>query len=100
MNFRKSKLLALFIANNITDDKRHYNFLKKIKKIMSYYFKNDRAMNFYGIYITIHGKFQGYLRKRRFKIRFGRPGVQKLKVAVDYNLQRSFTRFGVFSIKV
>lgn len=100
MNFRTSKLLALFISKNITNKKKHYNFLKKIKKIMNYFFKYDRANNFYGIYITVHGKFQGILRKRKFKIKFGRAGTQKFKVSIDYNLQKSFTRFGVFSIKV
>ena len=98
--FHTSKLLAIFIANNINDRKKHYRLLKTLKKIMRYFFIYERPKNFFGIYITVHGKFHGILRKRNFKVKFGRIGVRKFNLLVDYNLQKKFTRFGVFSIKV
>lgn len=99
-NLRNSKLLSTFISKNITDNKRHFYFLKRVRSILRYYLKFELAENFYGIYILVCGKFQGYLRKRKFSIKIGKPGIQRFKVSADYNLQNSYTRFGVFSIKV
>jgi hypothetical protein len=98
--FHTSKLLATFVANNINDRKKHYRLLKTLKKIMRYFFIYERPKNFFGIYLAVHGKFHGILRKRNFKVKFGRAGVRKFNLLVDYNLQKKFTRFGVFSIKV
>jgi hypothetical protein len=37
---------------------------------------------------------------RKFQIFFGHTSFQSVTTKVDYSLQESFTRFGVFSIKV
>ena len=50
--------------------------------------------------MKVHGKFQGKLRKRRFKYIFGKTSATTFTTFVDYSLQKSYTKFGVFSIKV
>jgi ribosomal protein S3 len=70
------------------------------KRIMRYFFKYEKPPNFYGIKVEVRGKFHGILRKRKFKINMGRTGINKLNIFIDYDLRRSFTRFGVFSTKV
>ena len=67
---------------------------------MKYFYWFQRAPGFRGICLRVHGKFKGMLRKRRFILRLGKSSVQELKVRVDYSYQQSFTRFGVFAIKV
>ena len=98
--FHTSKVLAFYIARNITNRKKHFYLLKRLRVILNYFFQFEPSCDFRGLRITVRGKFQGILRKRRFRIKFGHPGIQELGLFMDYNLQRSFTKFGVFSIKV
>ena len=67
---------------------------------MRFFFRYDKLRKFSGIFIQVNGKFQGILRKRKFKISFGYTSFQSITKQVDYHLQESFTKFGVFSIKV
>jgi ribosomal protein S3 len=92
--------LAIFIAKHINDKKRHYNFLKSIKRVMRFFFSHEHLRNFSGMFIQVSGKFQGILRKRKFQISTGYTSIQSVSRYVDYTMENSFTRFGVFSIKV
>lgn len=94
--FRKSSIFASFIAKNITNKKMHFNFLKKIKRILNGFFYYGKYYNLVGILI----KFQGILRKRKFKHIYGKSSMTTFTTFVDYSLQKSYTKFGVFSIKV
>jgi ribosomal protein S3 len=98
--FYNSNLLASFISRNITNSKKQYRLMKSIRRIINYFFWFERAPGFYGISISVHGKFHGILRKRKFQLRFGRIGKHTLKNRIDCSYKQSFTRFGVFSIKV
>jgi len=98
--FRKSSIFASFIAKNITNKKMHFNFLKKIKRILNGFFYYGKYYNLVGILIKVHGKFQGILRKRKFKHIYGKSSMTTFTTFVDYSLQKSYTKFGVFSIKV
>lgn len=98
--FSMSRLLSIFISKNITDKKAHFNFLKKIRTIMKLFFIHKKIKHLEGISIKVCGRFQGILRKRKFKIIMGRTSLQSFEAKIDYDLQKSYTRFGVFSIKV
>ena len=78
----------------------NFNFLKKIKRILNNFFFYGKYYNLIGILIKVHGKFQGILRKRKFKYAYGKTSLTTLTTFVDYSLQKSYTKFGVFSIKV
>jgi len=67
---------------------------------LRFFFAHEKLRNFCGVFIQVSGKFQGILRKRKFQMSFGHTSFQSVTKQVDYNLQTSFTRFGVFSIKV
>ena len=98
--FRKSIIFSSFIAKNITNKKIHFNFLKKVKRLLNSFFYYGKYYNLIGILIKVHGKFQGILRKRRFKHVYGKTSMTTFTTFVDYSLQKSFTKYGVFSIKV
>ena len=78
----------------------HFNFLKKVRRLLTNFFFYGKYYNLIGILIKVHGKFQGILRKRRFKHSYGKTNMTTLTTYVDYDLQKSYTKFGVFSIKV
>lgn len=98
--FKKSFLLAKFISKNITNKKMHFNILKKVQRVISTLLRYGKFHHLIGLRIKVHGKFQGKLQKRKFSFFFGKPGLTTFFVKIDYNLQQSFTKFGVFSIKV
>jgi ribosomal protein S3 len=77
----------------------HFNFLKKIKRLI-HNFLNYSKYGLIGLLIKVHGKFQGVLRKRRFKYAYGKTSMTSFNTFIDYDLQKSYTKFGVFSIKV
>jgi len=97
---RKSYIVCRFIAENITNKKIHFSFLKKVKRLLNSFLYYGTYYNLMGIIIKVHGKFQGKLRKRRFKYIFSKTSISTLTTNVDYSLQKSYTKFGVFSIKV
>jgi ribosomal protein S3 len=78
----------------------HFNFLKKVKRLITNFFFYGKYYSLVGILIKVHGKFQGILRKRRFKHIYGKTSMTTLTTFVDYDLQKSYTKYGVFSIKV
>lgn len=78
----------------------HFNFLKKIRKILNNFFFYGKYYKLIGVLIKVHGKFQGILRKRKFKHAYGKTNLTTINTFVDYSLQKSYTKFGVFSIKV
>jgi hypothetical protein len=98
--YKNSELLAKFTAKNINNNKRHFNFLKRMKVVLTKLYNEARIFNLVGLFISVHGKFQGHLRKRRFKIMLGQTGRSSFDKQVAYDFKRSYTRWGVFSIKV
>jgi len=78
----------------------HFNFLKKVRRLLTNFFYYGKYCNLIGILLKVHGKFQGILRKRRFKHKYGKTNMTTFRTFVDYDLQKSYTKFGVFSIKV
>lgn len=67
---------------------------------MRFFFSHEYLRKFSGMFIRVSGKFQGILRKRKFQISFGHTSLQSVSRYIDYSMENSFTRFGVFSIKV
>jgi ribosomal protein S3 len=67
---------------------------------MRFFFSHEYLRGFSGMCIQVSGKFQGILRKRKFKISIGHTSFQSVNKYVDYSMENSFTRFGVFSIKI
>lgn len=98
--FKKSDILTEFISRNITNKKMHFNFLKKVKRLIYQFFYYGLRNDLKGVVFRVHGKFQGVLRKRRFFYAYGKTSTSALNTYVNYTLKKSYTRFGVFSIKV
>lgn len=71
-----------------------------MRRIMKYFFWFEKSPGFCGIRFDVRGKFQGRLRKRKYNMRIGRMCMHTLKINIDYSYRQSFTRFGIFSIKV
>jgi ribosomal protein S3 len=67
---------------------------------MRFFFSHEYLRKFSGMFIRVSGKFQGILRKRKFQISMGHTSFQSVNKHIDYSMENSFTRFGVFSIKV
>jgi hypothetical protein len=98
--FKKSNLLSLFISKHITNQKTHFNFLKKIRRLLKQFFFYGKYFKLIGVLIKVSGRFQGIMRKRKFKYAYGKTHNTTFTTSVDYSLHRSFTKFGTFAIKV
>lgn len=60
----------------------------------------EKTKAFLGLRLKVHGKFQGKLRKKKFKFYHRYISLNSVRIYVDYSLHKVFTKFGVFSVKV
>ena len=74
--------------------------LRNVSRLLNYLIFYETTKDFLGLRVRVAGKFQGRLRKRVFKIFRRYRGLQRLSTIVDYSINKVYTRFGVFSIKV
>lgn len=88
------------MGRNISDKKKHFRFLKHIRRIFKKFFFFEQSPGFSGLRISVHGKFHGVLRRRKFEIRIRKMQLSNLQNRLDYSYVQSFTCFGVFSVKV
>jgi hypothetical protein len=100
MHFKNSNILCYAISKHISNKKQHFYYLKGARRLIDYFLKYESIESFLGLRIRVHGKFQGILKKRQFKMYRGYRSLHKLSTKVDYSAQRVYTKFGVFSIKV
>ena len=97
---KNSNLLSWFIAKYITSKKSHFFFLKKIKRLLFLYFHHGTKFDIKGVFFKVCGKFQGKLRKRKFIASYKKKSLTTFTDLVSFSISQSYTKFGVFSIKV
>lgn len=100
LHLKNSALISYIVSRHITNKKNHFYYMRNVSRIIRYLLHYELKPEFLGFRIKVHGKFRGILRKRFFKMKKGRVGLQRLSTKVTYSLHRVFTRYGVFSVKV
>jgi len=98
--FKNSYILCHILARHISNYKKHFSTIKNMTRIIKTIMSFEKTNNFSGIRIRVHGKFHGILKKRFHKTYIGRKSLHRMSTNVSYSLNKSYTRFGVFSIKV
>lgn len=100
LKYKSSKLLADYIASNLSlMKKRHYNFLRLIKQMLTLLI-NSKFSCIKGLKIIIGGRFNGAPRSRHKIIQIGKIPLQTLKANIDYSKSTAFTPNGTFGIKI
>lgn len=92
--------MAIFISKHITDKKNHYFILRHFKTLLINIILYFKIFRLQGVYFRLHGKFKGVLKKKKYIVRWGKTTFQPLKVLINFGFFLSFTKYGVFSIKV
>ena len=100
IHFKNSYIINFVISRQITNAKSHLTHLRNVGRLLNYLVFYETTKDFLGLRVRVAGKFQGRLRKRVFKVFMRYRGLQRLSTVVDYSINKVFTRFGVFSIKV
>lgn len=94
-----AKILAEFLALQISLLKRHNHFLIFFKTLLIF-FINSKFTKIKGIKIVINGRFNGAPRAKNRLILIGNIPIQTIDNSVDYYQTISYTRNGTFGIKV
>lgn len=97
---KSSSIMCSVVGRHITNKKNHFYYLKNIKLILRYMLHYETNNNFLGIRFKVHGKFQGKLRKRIFKVYDKYISFHRIKSYVDFSFHTVYTRFGVFSVRI
>lgn len=94
-----TKLLAQFIASNLSNIKRHNYFINFIKRMFVLILKsNISTIN--GFKLKIKGRFNGAPRARTKLIQIGNIPLQTLQSNIDYNYAIAFTSNGTFGVQL
>jgi ribosomal protein S3 len=94
-----SELLAQFVANQLTKQKRHNFFLRFLKTTLTL-FSNKAFSKLKGIKIKVKGRLNGAPRARHKTIKIGNVPVLTLSSNLSYAETVSFTSNGTFGVKV
>lgn len=94
-----AKILAEFLALQISLLKRHNYFLIFLKTLLIL-FINSKFSKINGIKIVINGRFNGAPRAKNRLILIGNIPIQTIDNSIDYYQTTSYTRNGTFGIKV
>jgi ribosomal protein S3 len=92
-------LLCKFIIFQMQHMKRHNNFLIFLKRALLI-FIGVRYSKLLGVKITISGRFNGVPRAKSRTLHAGTVPLQTRKLGIDYYSDRSYTKYGVFGIKI
>lgn len=94
-----SILLAKYLAYCLENTRRHGIVISFIQRLFQSLSK-EGFLNIEGLYIKIRGRINGSDRRKQRKLNIGALPLQKMTALIDYNLQESFTVYGVFGVKV
>lgn len=93
-----SKILSDYIALSLNKMKKHNNFLRILKQVVSFLI-NSKLASIKGVKLIIGGRFNGAPRSRHRIIQVGRIPLQTLKANINHSKSISFTPNGTFGIK-
>jgi ribosomal protein S3 len=96
---QSSKLLAQFIAFQLSATKRHNYFLIFLKQALSLMLKSKFSFAS-GIKIVIKGRFNAAPRARSKTIQVGNISLQFFEARISYSQTTAYTPNGTFGIKV
>jgi ribosomal protein S3 len=96
---QSSKLLAQFIALQLSATKRHNFFLIFLKQALSLMLKSKFSFT-NGVKIVIKGRFNGAPRARSKTIQVGNTPLQFFEARIDYSQSTCYTPNGTFGIKI
>jgi small subunit ribosomal protein S3 len=91
-------LLTTFIANELTKNQRHSQFLDFVKKAIPTFMAI--RPNIKGVRIQVAGRLNGSERKKIDWFREGQIPLHSLKSKVDYSSSTAFTIYGTCGVKV
>ena len=94
-----AKILAKFLALQLSLLKRHNHFLIFFKTLLIL-FINSKFAKIKGIKIVINGRFNGAPRAKNRLILIGNIPIQTIDNLIDYYQTTSYTKNGTFGIKV
>jgi hypothetical protein len=96
---QSSKLLARFIASQLSATKRHNFFLIFLKQALLLMLKSKFSFA-HGVKIVIKGRFNGAPRARSKTIQVGNIPLQFFEARISYSQTTAYTPNGTFGIKV
>jgi len=99
VNYKKSKLLSDYLVSTIKKSKTHTKLFKSYVTYIELLFSLN-LIKFIGFQLRVTGKLNGKLRKSKYHFRLGKVQLQRINVGLSYTMSISYTKFGVFSIKV
>ena len=94
-----AKILAEFLALQISLLKRHNHFLIFLKTLLIL-FINSKFSKIKGIKIVINGRFNGAPRAKNRLILIGNIPIQTIDNLIDYHQTTSYTKNGTFGVKI
>ena len=94
-----AKILAEFLALQISLLKRHNHFLIFLKTLLIL-FINSKFSKIKGIKIVINGRFNGAPRAKSRLILIGNIPIQTINNLIDYHQTTSYTKNGTFGVKI
>lgn len=101
---KSAKLLSVGISVLFKREKKHTRFLGNLKNILNKFFKffksKKKKFLLRGYRIEIKGKINGKPRKKKKIISHGPMPFSSLNSNLKYFFSESFTKYGVFGIKV
>lgn len=97
--YHNSFLLAEYVADLIKKGKQHRKSLQIFTNFFERIF-SPRLLLLSGFQLRVSGKLGGKLRKSKYHYKIGKVQLQTLKNPLSYCMTTSYTKFGVFSIKV
>jgi len=94
-------LLAQLISNHLPIVKNQTGFVLFLKQYLTVIGPILEKNNFKGIRIAIKGRFGGISRTKKRVVQVGQVSLQSIQNnLVSYSITRSYTKYGVFSVKV
>jgi ribosomal protein S3 len=98
-HYNQSKMIALYLATMIKQNKKHHIVLKNFILLVEFFFFK-RILRFLGLQIRVTGKLGGKMRRSKFHYKLGKVCLQTLSIGLNFNIALSYTKFGIISIKV
>ena len=95
-----ARLLAEFIAYQLSYMKRHSFFLIFVKRFLITLISEKKFSNISGIKFAIKGRFNGVPRARKNIYEAGKVPIQTIDSNIDYHQATSYTPNGTFGVKV
>ena len=96
---KSAKFLAEFLADGISQLKRHNYYINFLKEVLTVFVNSDLS-SINGIKIMIKGRFNGAPRAKKRIFLLGSVSTQTFMSSIDYYETTSYTQNGTFGVRV